>query len=212
MAITLIFGKTESGKSYLADNVFIKKRKKVVIFDYAHCFENGQVFTDFSISNFEKILKKYAKKDAFKLIFRPPRKVSDEIACQLVASFSFAIGRTFGERSLKDDEKVLFVIDEADKVANYKKADLLSKVVTKGRHDNLDTLAIAQDPTTIPTFFRRNSSQIITFAIGSNPFFAEKFGHELTRKVSELEKYHSFAWKDNGETAFLNPNFKKVSK
>lgn len=207
--IRLIFGRTESGKSYRAKE-FLKNASRKIVFDAANDFQ-GMIITDFSRQNFMKLFKAYNHSESFNLVFRPPWNLQDEIAAQLVASFAFAMGRSYGERALSQNNRIILVLDEADKYTSYDKHDLLYMAVTKGRHQNLDILAICQDPMTLPTYFRRNASEIYTLQLEMNPYFKEKFGGAVAEKISKLKRYHYYVWRDSSGVELYNAKGSKIN-
>ncbi|OFZ13455.1 MAG: hypothetical protein A2X86_10380 [Bdellovibrionales bacterium GWA2_49_15] len=207
--IKLIFGRTESGKSYRARE-FLKNTKRKIIFDAANDF-TGMIITDFSQGNLLKLFMAYKCSESFCLVFRPPWNLDNERAAQAVAAFAFALGRSYGERALRASDRIVLVLDEADKYTCYDKTDLLYLAVTKGRHQNLDILAICQDPMTLPTYFRRNASEICTLQLEVNPYFKEKFGLSVAEKIAQLKRYHYYLWSDCHGVTLYNAKGSKIN-
>ena len=171
--ICLYFGKTLSGKSYKA-NLNSKLSKKVVIYDNAHCFTDGQIITNFSSDNFAKIFAQNVMKDEFRLIFRPPFDMNEREGAEKVARLLYlGFGRYWKEKGIKVRDNIFFLVDEADKVSSLKIGSIFYLTVTKGRHFFIDTHAISQGPGKIPSYYRENAESFYCFKSKSHPYLEE---------------------------------------
>lgn len=211
--VKIFLGKTNSGKSWLA-NKQLKERSKAIVYDYAHVFE-GKIIENFDLNYLSKLLTKYGGKKnitkKYKLIFRKPSNMTHQTALDLVALFAKKLGESYGKRSLPENDLIAFVIDEADKCTTKKDSDRVRLAVQAGRHDNLSTWGIAQRPSRIHPDFRYNASEIFAFPLASeDKFYKEIFGREA---ISILEnestkKYSYVHWLDSGLLEIVNPKGK----
>ena len=203
MAVTTVYGMTESGKSYFTQNNYMKKYDRVIVFDFMNCFSGGDVVFLKDASDAQKILKKFYKKDSYKIIIRVSRNANARFLCDLAISLSCALGRT-----LKNGKRLLFVIDEADKVVtSHFQSKRVKHLVNVGRHDNVDSLFIARNPTRLHTDIRVNASEIICFRLplaASVKDFVNNFGKTNCNRIKNLEKYNCFYWNDTGQVKILN--------
>lgn len=205
MSVTLYFGKTEHGKTVRA----IKeshKFKRVVIYDNAHCVNDGVIITDFSPDNFARIFKKYVMEERFRLIFRAPLEMDEEEGARKVAhllykGFGFFWKSKFGDLPVED--RINFFIDEAEKVSSKKRGDIFYLTVTKGRHLFIDVHAITQIPGPLPLYYKSMASSLIVFNSDVDDYFSKKM-RKVAHKLDSLPKYHYFERKDNGEIKLYN--------
>lgn len=209
MSVNLFFGKTKSGKSWLA-NKLSKPYKKVVFYDNAHCFNEGIIINDFSPKNFASIFKKYVFADSFRLIFRTPLNMDDKEGAERVAKLFYnGFGTYWREHKIKTDN-ICFVVDEADKIADIKKTSPFYLMVTKGRHLFIDTFAISQGPGCMPKYFKTNAEEVYCFKVERDEWVERKFGKAKAKEIETLEVHNYVHWKDTGETKLVNGNGKVV--
>lgn len=207
MAVSLIFGKTESGKSTLARKIMEKKSRTIVL-DVMRCFSGGDIVTDISKKKILELLEKYKKAESFCIIFQPSFKITSEVACEYVCSFAFALGRTYGERALEGDSRIVLVLDEADTYATKSKDSATYKLVNYGRHYNVDALAICREPERVPTYFRRNASTVYSFNLKETPEL-KSFFQDKTTEIPSLKKYYYYVWKDNCDPYLIDDKGRK---
>lgn len=217
MAVSLYFGMTESGKSWRAKED-IRPKKRAIIFDYVgRCFNDlgGVVCNDFSESSLLRLVDKYSRQNEFKIIMRPNRIIKDieafDLSCHLAVSFGRLLSRA--------DERLAFVIDEADKICTATtRSRALQLVVTKGRHDNVDTYAIAQAPQRVHTDLRVNCSRLVCFQVSDASALTAinriGVGKSELGLVSTLGigTYSYFEWTSNGEWFVKDRNGKITRK
>jgi hypothetical protein len=212
MAVSLVFGMTESGKSYLVNKRIIPQKKKVVVFDYAHCFTGGKEITNIE-KNYKKIFAKYSKEEKFYLIYRPPRNIDDIKAFDYLAALSIALGRSIG-KNVPREERLLLVIDEADHICSPSfQSRKLKELVNKGRHDNVDTTAIARIPQRLHTDLRSNATTQISFRLTNDAAlknFRLNISNEAAKEIAALKKYYFLKWQDTGEAAIFDDRAKKI--
>lgn len=213
--IALYFGKTESGKSFRA-NLESQGYKKVAIYDNTHCFTDGEIITDFSPSSFASIFKRYALKDKFRLIFRAPLVMNEREGAEMVARLLYSGFGLFWKQKNLDfsnrNNRLCFLVDEADKVSSLKLNSIFYTVVTKGRHFGIDTHAISQGPGKIPSYYKENASEVFCFTMRAHEFIVETFGRKIAEQIQTLSKYHYVHFKDTGEIKFFNEKGKVYGK
>lgn len=198
MAITCFFGKTESGKSFLA-GIKSKEYERVVIYDNAHCFTDGVIITDLSVDNLKRVFKKYHKEQKFRIIFRAPYSMNEQTGANRVASFVWALGSFYKDLEKKARKKVkrfLFLVDEADKVSSYAKDNVFYRCVTKGRHFNFDSYGIAQGATKLPNYWRENASEFCIFKLPESTELKTLLRNGVG-ELRNLEQYSYLRVKDN---------------
>lgn len=211
MSVSLFIGKTQSGKSHLAEKLS-KQRKKVVIYDNARCFNDGIIVDDFSPENFKKIFLKYINAESFRLIFRAPLKMNEKEGAERVAHLFYSgFGHYWKERNYKG-ENILFLVDEADKVSSEKKNSPFYLMVTKGRHFFIDTWAMSQGPGKIPLYYRENANELFIFKSIPHQFFKENLEKEQIDEIRFLGKWHFLHWLDSGHAEIKNEKGKTLKK
>ena len=210
MAVISAYGMTQSGKSHHVQETYLKKVDRCIVFDFMKCFKGGDIVTvNGNLAQFKKIFEKYSRKKNFKLIIRPERGADMKLIVDYVVSLACALGRCQCT-SYNPDKRVWLVIDEADRVcsSNYQ-SDRVKYVVNYGRHDNVDSIFIARNPSRVHTDIRGNSTKIITFKLSTAlqvTDFVNNFGRENARKILTLPKYHRFEWTDTGEMKIFDAN------
>lgn len=215
--VCTFLGSRESGKSYLANKLSLKKRK-VIIFDYAKCFRDGEI-VEVNPKNMARLIVQFGgvknRNKKMRLIFRAPRLMDDRTAANIVARFGFSLGQSFGNPNegsgLPKDERIVLLADEVDKYSSSKKEDMFTLAINKGRHDNLDLWAIAQDPARLDPAFKRQASFIYAFRLGDNQFYRSVFGNKIARELETLKQWHHYRWQDTGEISLFNDKGKKVN-
>lgn len=222
MAVTCVFGMTQSGKSHLVERKIIPLHKRVLVFDKAPCFHphpKGVLKNVFSMEGgyenwaLDKAVAVAAGSfNAFSIGLRPdPRSVKTiQDSFKSVARLAIYLGKKV--RSIAPEERILFVVDEADFICSnsFQPAEV-KHLVNVGRHDNVDSLFIARIPQRIHGDIKANASRIISFKIQTAPqigFFLENFGRETAQKIRNLPQYHFFTWEDTGKSWFTDGNGK----
>lgn len=204
--IRLFLGKTKSGKSFHAQKLY-KKISKVIVYDFAHCFTDGQIVDDFSLTSFMKILKQLQgrKTKKFKLIFRKPTSMLHQEALSRLSKFVFFLGQSYGVRSLPDDNLLTFIVDEADKCTTKKDDDRVRRLVQAGRHANISTWAIAQRPMNMHPDFRDNASEIYAFKLATpDSFYKTMFSTNNLDKLTNSKPHTHLFWNDEGQIELVN--------
>jgi len=215
--IKLFFGRTECGKSYLAE-LLSKKQKKVIFYDYAHCFTQGEIVNDFSTMNFVYLLKKYGGSKnlnkKFSLIFRKPDLMTHEVGAEKVSYFVKMLGLSYGYRKLTGSDMLTFLVDEADKVISLKSSDLIRLTAQAGRHENIALWAISQRPMKLHPDIRDNAHEIYAFPVGKNKIYEETFGKKISTELADnkFPKYHYYYYNENGVIKKINKNGKEVRR
>jgi hypothetical protein len=204
VAVKTFFGKTGSGKSYRANLISHRDYDRVFIFDNAHCFKGNFITSDLSAQGFSNLLKKIAKLNKFRVVFRPSLSSSPKESCEIVSQFLFA---HFGalNKKLGWEGKLLFLVDEADKVSSDKKDAWLYKMVTMGRHLGFDSFGISQGPGRIPKYWRENSSEVFCFKVMEHEFLKQIFGPHA-QAIPLLGEYEYLHWSDVGDIRLRDKN------
>lgn len=201
MAIITVYGMTESGKSFHVKNEYLKKVDRCIIFDFAKCFDGGEIIKIENAQDMIKVFRKYAKRKKYKLILRPNRGANVKFLCDLLVSLSCALGRALS-KTYNPKKRVWLVIDEADMIVSpHYQSKMIKHLVNYGRHDNVDSIFIARNPNRLHTDIRANASKIVSFKLQNATQiqdFTQNFTRENARKIRELEKYHRFEWNDTG--------------
>ena len=215
MAITCFFGKTESGKSYLADIKSKNDYERVIIYDNAHCFTNGNIITDLSVPNLKKVFEKYHKEKKFRLIFRAPYSMNEQTGANRVGAFVWALGSFYKDlekSGAKGLSRFLFLVDEADKVSSYSKDSVFYRCVTKGRHFNFDCYGIAQGATKLPNYWRENASEFCIFKLPESPELKNLL-RNASSELRNLEQYSYLRVKDNSnDVEVISKNQKTIKQ
>lgn len=210
MAVTVVFGMTESGKSYYVENKIISNHKKVIIFDLAKCFSAQNTFllgptVEQENAVLDRVFDLIAHNPPkFRVALRTTSKTDDRKAFDKLASMLTILGPEIGN----DKERTLLVVDEADFICSDKfQSARLKHIVNKGRHDFIDSLFIARIPQRLHGDIKSNASTVICFQIPNAPeidFFVKNFGKKNAENIKKLKKYHHFIWKNTGEMRFFD--------
>jgi predicted kinase len=68
MAVITVYGMTASGKSFYAENEYLKKADRCIVLDKMHCFKGGDKVTVSSKNDILKLFKKYKINRIIKLL------------------------------------------------------------------------------------------------------------------------------------------------
>lgn len=204
MAITTVYGMTQSGKSYFSEHTLIEKWRRKIILDKARCFKGENVFINPDSRKIMEIYRKFRDVDDFKLIFRP----SDR--CDLKKFFDRVVelALMMGEKGKKKELWTVLVVDEADNFCTSNFQPMTMKyLVNEGRHNYVDSVFIARNPNRLHTDIRTNASLCVSFFIQnalSVSFFKENFTREIMEKIANLPKYWRLEWDDTGLLRILD--------
>lgn len=206
MAVQTIFGMTQSGKSFHAKKEILDKVDRCIIFDFVHCFSGGDVVKIDNASDVQKVFRKYSKRKKYKIIVKITKGANPSLVCDLVISLACALGKCLG--SYNEKNRVWLVVDEADSVCSpHYQSKRLKYLVNYGRHDNVDSVFIARNPTRLHMDIRANASKVTTFNLSTAlqvKDFVNNFGRENARQILTLPKYHRFEWEDTGKMAIYD--------
>lgn len=214
MAVSLFYGMTESGKTYLSEKM-IAQFQRAIIFDFTGKMNAPGAFitSDFSAEGMLKLFRKFKESRNYKIIFRPGRVKDVETPFNKVAVFALAMGRAGLKLGL--DERLILLTDEADFVCspNYQSAEL-KELVNVGRHDGVDSWFIARIPQRLHTDARGNASRIFCFKLTDDSalgYIKKAIGRMAAQQVRVLEKYSFLTWKDTGEIFVYDKNQKQIT-
>lgn len=212
MAVSLYFGMTQSGKSYRAHEE-AKTKKRVVVFDYAHCFLGGIIINDFSAKSIGKVFDTFHNKNEYCIIMRPTRNDDDVKAFDVACALATALGRS----KPKGEENLVFIIDEADMICTATvQSRQLKLVINKGRHDGVDTWAISRIPQRLHSDIRANASRLVCFKLSEHLALSAigriTGGGETLKAISGLEQYSYIDWNVTGNWEIKNANGKTTRK
>jgi hypothetical protein len=197
---------TQSGKSYYTEKNILEKLDRVLVFDFMNCFSGGEIININNESDARKIFKKFCKKSKYKIILRIKRGTNPVYACDIAISLACALGRSLGPYN--PNKRVWLAIDEADRVvSSHYQSKRVKHLVNVGRHDNVDSLFIARNPSRLHTDIRANASKVISFQLPTAMEireFRNNFGRENCKKITTLEKYNHFVWEDTGAMKIID--------
>lgn len=211
MAVSIFYGMTESGKSFLAKKS-IEQFSRSIIFDYVGCFDGDLVTSDFSINGMLSIFNRFKDKKRFRIVFRPDRATNEVVAFNKCAWLALMLGRQAKKRG--DTDRLIFLVDEADMICSpsYQTREL-KELVNVGRHDNVDSWFIARMPQRLHTDIRGNASGVYCFRLYDESalgFLRGAIGKKAAEKIKSLQKYSFLAWRDTGEVVIYDKNQKKI--
>jgi len=213
MSVNLYFGKTGGGKSFKANKVINLYDKKIIYDPTPTKNFKGDVETcDYSKENLIKLIKDFAGKEKFSIVFRPSDRSSMTDQGERVAFFSMQLGKAF--RGLKGEfTQIAVVFDELDKYVTTKQASHMGKLAGMGRHFNCHLHCISQVPSNMPKQIRDNAFNIYAFALSENSYYREKFGEKITNYLAshEFPKYHHIHWNDEKGLLVKDNNDKVVA-
>lgn len=206
MSVNIYFGKTGSGKSFLANKI-INQYDKKIIFDPTPTknFSGEFETSDYSVGNFIRIIKKFAGKQKFSIIFRPSERFSMHEQGERVALFAMQLGKAF--KSLNGEySQIAVVFDELDKYVSMKQDAWIGRLAGMGRHYHCHLHCITQVPAKMPKSIRDNAYNVHAFPLAKNDFYKEKFGDAITEFLAseKCPKFHHFLWNDGKGVKFLD--------
>lgn len=213
MAVSLFYGMTQSGKTFLATKI-IAKINRSIIFDFTGKINIPGAFIvgDFSPDGMLKLFRKYKDSNKFCIIFRPGRIADVKIPFNKVAMFSLALGRQAVKRG--DDDRLKLLIDEADFVCSPQyQSNELKELINVGRHDGVDSLLIARMPQRLHTDARGNASTVFCFKLTDDSalgYVRSAIGKQAAEKIRTLEQYSFLVWKDTGQVFIYDKSEKQI--
>lgn len=213
MAISLFYGMTESGKTFLAKKS-VTNFQRSVVFDFTGKIDIPGAFivADFSPQAMVKLFERFKERTKFTIIFRPGRVKDVEPFFNKVVVFSLALGRQAIRMGLSD--RLILLVDEADFVCSPQyQSSQLKELVNVGRHDLVDSWFIARIPQRLHTDARANASRVFSFRLVDDSalkYIKSAIGKKAAEKIRSLEKYSFLAWKDTGEIYIYDKNQKQI--
>lgn len=213
MAVSLFYGMTESGKTFLAKKT-IERFNRSVIFDFTGKIETPGCFItgDFSTAGMMKTFSKFKDSKKFSIVFRPGRVANAEPYFNKVAIFTLTLGRQALKRG--EDDRLKFLVDEADFICSPQyQSQELKEVVNVGRHDLVDSWFIARMPQRLHTDARGNATTIYCFRLTDDSalgYIKKAVGRKAAEKVRTLPQYSFLCWKDTGENHIFDKNQKLI--
>jgi hypothetical protein len=213
MAVSLYYGMTESGKTFLASKA-VQKFERSIIFDFTGKINIHGAFitSDFSPVSMLKLFTRFKDYKKFVIIFRPGRIRDAKPFFNKVAMFALALGRQAVKRGQTD--RLILLIDEADFIcsSDYQSQEL-KEVVNVGRHDLVDSWFIARIPQRLHVDARANATKIFCFKLTDDSalkYIKNAIGQKAVEKIRVLEKYSFLAWKDTGEIYIFDKNDNQI--
>ena len=142
--IILIFGRTGSGKSYLAKRL-IKKFDRVIIIDRMLEYESDNIFY-----KFDDLLDYFLKEKPNKFNFVCRFESDNDI--ELLFKFCWYV------------KNLMLVVEESELyISPYQKQSEFLKLIRYGRHRNISIIAIARRVVELSNDVKANADTIISF-------------------------------------------------
>lgn len=142
--IILIFGRTGSGKSYLAKRM-IQKFNRVIIVDKMFEYHSDTIFY-----NFNDLLEYYLKNVPNEFNFVCRFENDDDI--ELLFKFCWYV------------KNLLIIVEESELyISPYKKQSEFLKLIRYGRHRAISIIAIARRVVELSNDVKANADEIISF-------------------------------------------------
>lgn len=168
--IILIFGRTGSGKSYLAKRM-IQKLKRVVVVDKMFEYHSETIFY-----NFDDLLEYYLKfiPNEFNFVCRFE---SDE-DIELLFKFCWYV------------KNLVLVVEESELyISPYKKQSEFLKLVRYGRHRAISIIAIARRVVELSNDVKANADEIISFKqiLKKDIEYLKQLGFQKVDKLNQYE-------------------------
>ena len=211
MAIELIFGMTETGKSFCANKIR-ERYPKSIVFDPCHCFRSndGLLYVDPNGEKFVSLFHKALALKSYQIVVRPG--AGKDVACfRMLSHVVHFLGAVQGkyEDQKQGTDRVLFVIDEADKICTATWQPIELKMLTNyGRHFSIDMVAISRVPQRIHIDLRANASSIRSFFLqegNSLDILKNFFNREGIEAIRKLKPHHHLLWRNTGKLFQINP-------
>ena len=184
--VTMIFGVRGEGKTFAA-----KKRvsafPRYVIFDTLGQYSDMGIICE-DVPEFKKLFAEVYNKQSMRIVFQPvnPQDVFEEI-CEYVY----------------DCGNLCFLAEEVGMfVSPTSMGWNLANIIQRGRHKNIDVLAVNQRPFGIPRILTSQAKEIISFKQREPrdiDYFREFIG-ERAEEILTLPQYHFLRWCADGNT------------
>lgn len=211
MAVHLVLGATEMGKSSLVNQTINNFYNRVIVFDPHRSFD-GEVYESPKDSDMLKIFDRHSTEQKYRIVLRPARRSS---ALSLF-NRSVALASALGRASKMENKRIVFVIDEAGEICSPDyRSDDLKFLLTQGRHDFVDSIFITQDPYLVNPLIRRLKTRTISFFLdGASGMdeYKKTFGVEIAKRIEKLPKFHYVTKESNGLITFTNEKGKIYEK
>lgn len=211
MAVTVVIGATQSGKSRMVEKSIVGARSRVVVFDVVQCFSSLghrlSIDEQFGLdsSSLEKLFQiAVTSPGFFRVGLSPGKKTDYQKALDRIITSCFIIG----ERVASAEKPLLLVVDEAGEfMSSQFQTEKLNQLVRRGRHFHCDSLFIAQMPQNIHPSVRANASRVVCFRLTTAPensFITSLMGREIAAKIRDLPRYHYVTWEDTGKVTITD--------
>jgi hypothetical protein len=201
------FGRTKSGKSHRAE-LDLKKRSKVIVYDFAHCFTGKVTGCDFSVASFSKLIRAYGgeknRSKKFKIIFRKTVNITHQEAVERLSHFVQFLGRSYGLKGLPENDLLVFLVDEACKCITKKSDDKVRLLAQAGRHENVELRVIAQRPMNLHPDVRDMISEANCFKCAENAYYKEILEKKGNEALKNLPEFSFLKWKDDGTLLLID--------
>lgn len=214
MSVSLYFGATGKGKSYHVRHHVIPKWKKIVIFDPMESFDGDSILHAPSDELILKTFRKFKGADSFRIVIRTTRASNDEIIFNKTVRLASSLGRMIPGK-VSEENRVQVVIDEAS-TSGFMSAHyfppVVKNLVCKGRHDNLDSHFIAQNPMAVHSQLREQTTKIVTFYLnnGRAPIFQDTFTKNFANLIPKLPNFFRIEWTHEGHVYIYDDSGNKI--
>lgn len=188
----LIFGKSGSGKSYLARHL-LRDRGRVLIYDRMHEYTEGVIFYADEKPRLAQFWQQCYQGN-FRLIYRT-MTIDKETRLKEIDLISHLVWAA-GDMTLCIEEFSGYCS------ANYT-PDKLGQIVLMGRHRNIELFGIQQRPYDLNPEIRSQVKEIYIFNTtepGDIDYFRGLVGREVETMLPKLGQYQYLYWQDGSET------------
>lgn len=144
--VIIIFGKTGTGKSFLAKRIIAEKSKRNIIFDSRFEYDDGYIV--YTYPEFSEIIKQVKNDSEFHIICRMKSEKDTLYALKLLTMLN----------------NYTFVVEEAELYIDARsQSDEFNHLINFGRHQNISLIGITQRAPQINIKFRSQYSSMFSF-------------------------------------------------
>lgn len=213
MSSYLYTGTSGFGKSYYVENYVLPNFKKIVVFDPTGSFKGDAILYDPTDEIIKKTFHRFRTSGSFKIVIRTSYKGSDKLYFHKALNLAVALGRVI-PGLVDEPNRVQLIIDESSTSGIMDEGYFppeIESLICKGRHVNVDSHWISQNPRSVHVRLREMVIKVVTFFLNSGdaPIFKQKF-KRCSDFIPKLPKHYRMEWDLKTGISFFDDKGTKI--